>query len=232
LRLARRPADRLLSPVTVNNFAVRGVSPSVTWKAFSTLSVERLLGVGLVVGMLAMHGGAVLAGDPAGDKARRVSGQSQPPSQRDSRRGFSAGADSGSQGRGVPGAPEPRAWWRDAAMAREVGLKPSQISKIDHLYESRQKQIQPKLDEYKLLKSDLDQMFREGTVAPEVVEAKARRMTYPQMDIVVSRLRLLYEMSRVMSPEQNEKLRAIFDRERREQSDRGSRGPGRNLPRP
>jgi Spy/CpxP family protein refolding chaperone len=114
-------------------------------------------------------------------------------------------------------------------MAKEVGLTAAQITRINKLYELRQKQIQPKLDEYNQLKTDLDRMFRDHTVDPAEVEAQARRMTYPQMDIVVSRIRLLYEMSRVMTPEQNEKLRAIFERERRE--DRG-RGQGRNLPRP
>jgi Spy/CpxP family protein refolding chaperone len=173
-----------------------------------------------------MRGGVLMA-THSGTPAARVRADAtqqphSPPSE--PRRGFDQGS------RGVPGAPEPRAWWRDAQMAKEVGLTPPQIARINQLYESRQKQIQPKLDEYNQLKTDLDRMFREHAVTPEEMEAQARRMTYPQMDIVVSRLRLLYEMSRVMTPEQNNKLRAIFDRERREQG-RG-RGMGRNLPRP
>ena len=138
-------------------------------------------------------------------------------------------------GRGVPGAPEPRAWWRDPEMCKELGLKPDQIARLDRLYEQRQKQIQPTVDEYKRLKADLDQMFHDRTAKPEDVEMQARRLTYPQMEVVVSRVRLLYEMSRVITPEQNQKLQAIFERERREQQDRDrgrGRGPGGNLPHP
>ena len=182
-----------------------------------------LVGVVAAAGFALMRGGVLLAthSGTASAQMRVAAAQQTHPPPAEPRR------DQG--GRGVPGAPEPRAWWRDAQMAKEVGLTPAQIARIDKLYESRQKQIQPKLDEYNQLKTDLDRMFREHAVTPEEMEAQARRMTYPQMDIVVSRLRLLYEMSRVMTPEQNDKLRAIFDRERRQQG-RG-RGMGRNLPR-
>ncbi len=156
-----------------------------------------------------------------------LAGQGQAPATPTGREGESR------SGRGVPGAPEPRAWWRDPEMARELGLTPTQISKLNRLYEQRQKQIQPMVDEYKRLKTELDQMFRDRTAKPEDVEMQARRLTYPQMEVVVSRVRLLYDMSRVITPDQNQKLQAIFDRERREQQERGrGRGPVGNLPHP
>ena len=159
-------------------------------------------------------------------------GQGQAPATPTGHEGDSRSGRDG-PGRGVPGAPEPRAWWRDAEMARELGLTPTQISKLNRLYEQRQRQIQPMVDEYKRLKAELDQMFRDRTAKPEDVEMQARRLTYPQMEVVVSRVRLLYDMSRVITPDQNQKLQAIFDRERREQQERGrGRGPGGNLPHP
>jgi len=143
-----------------------------------------------------------------------------------------------SQGRGGPGQ-DVRPWWKDAVMAKEVGLTPAQIMKIDRIFEMRQKQIRAKADEYTKIKADLDRMMRERTAKPEEVEEQARRLMYPRFDIDVSRWRLLYEMSLVMSADQNARMRAMFDRldqERREALDRldqerGRRGRG-NLPRP
>ncbi len=185
---------------------------------------------------LALSGPAVLAiaehvpgvglRRPALERSAHDARATHPAAQRDSRR-------PDGPGRGVPGAPEPRAWWRDAEMARELGLTSAQTMKLDRLYEQRQKQIQPTVDEYKRLKAELDQMFRDRSARADDVEAQARRLTYPQMEVVVSRVRLLYEMSRVITPEQNQKLQQIFEREHREQQERGrGRGPDGNLPHP
>jgi Spy/CpxP family protein refolding chaperone len=141
------------------------------------------------------------------------------------------------QGRG-PGQ-DVRPWWKDPLMAKEVGLTPVQVTKIDRIFDIRQKQIKAKADEYTKLKADLDRMMRERTAKPEEIEEQARRVMYPRLDIDVSRWRMLYEMSQVMSAEQNTRMRAMFDRldqERRDALDRldqerARRGRG-NLPRP
>jgi Spy/CpxP family protein refolding chaperone len=132
-------------------------------------------------------------------------------------------------GRGSPGL-DVRAWWKDPQMAKEVGLTPVQIQKIDHIYEQRQRQIRPWVDEYNRQKAELDRMMRERTARPEDIEAQARRLTYPHLDIDVSRIRLLYEMSRVLTAEQNAKLDAMFERERRDRDQGRGRGPGGNSP--
>ena len=137
------------------------------------------------------------------------------------------------QSRGGPSRSGPegqnvRAWWRNPEIAQEVGLTSAQIAKLDKLYEDRQKRIEPWVAEYKTQNAELNRMMRERTASPEEIEAQARRLMYPSLDIHVSRLRLLYQMGQVMTPDQHTKLRARFDRERRsrEQNRAPGQGPG------
>jgi len=195
----------------------------VTRKGLSFLSVGWISAVGLA---LVLGGAATLA--LGGGQHPQPSSQPVP----------AQSGTAASPGRGGPGQ-DVRPWWKDAGMAREVGLTPVQIAKIDRIFDQRQKQIKPKADEYTKIKADLDRMMRERTAKPEEVEEQARRLMYPRLDIDVSRWRMLYEMSLVMSVDQNTKMRAMFDRmdqERREalerlDQERARHGRG-NLPRP
>lgn len=111
-------------------------------------------------------------------------------------------------------------------MVKEVGLTPEQVAKIDKIYERRNKQIATQIEEYNKQHDELERLIRERIVTPETVELQAQRMMPFRVAIDVSRIKMLYEMSRVMSAEQNDRLHAIFDRTG---SDRG-RGRG-NPPR-
>ena len=97
-------------------------------------------------------------------------------------------------------------------MAHEVGLTKDQIAKIDRIYEQRQAQIKPKVDEYNKQRDELNRMMRERTAKPAEVEEQARRLSYPRLEIDVSRAKMLYEMSQAMTAEQNTRMRAMFDR--------------------
>jgi Spy/CpxP family protein refolding chaperone len=111
-------------------------------------------------------------------------------------------------------------------MVKEVGLTPEQVSKIDKIYERRNKQIATQIEEYNKQHDELDRLVRERIVTPETVELQAQRMMPFRVAIDVSRIKMLYEMSRVMSTEQNDRFHAMFDRMG---SDR-DRGRGRGNP--
>jgi Spy/CpxP family protein refolding chaperone len=205
----------------------------VTRKVLSRPNVARILGgAAALAACVALTGGTAQALRGPGlvrtaavvEVAPDVSLPFQPPAAAtEQTRGVGPGR-SGPEGQNV------RAWWRDPEIAKEVGLTPAQIAKIDKLYQDRQKRIEPWVAEYKTQNAELNRMMRERTASPEEIEAQARRLMYPSMDIHVSRFRLLYEMGRVMTPEQNAKLRARFDRERRsrDQERTGGRGPDGN----
>jgi len=111
-------------------------------------------------------------------------------------------------------------------MVKEVGVTPDQINKIDKIYERRNKQIASQIEEYNKQHAELERIVSERVVPPETVELQAQRMMPFRVAIDVSRIKMLYEMSRVMTVEQNQKVHAIWERDR----DRG-RGRGGNPPR-
>jgi hypothetical protein len=122
-------------------------------------------------------------------------------------------------------------------MAREVGLTREQIAKIDRLYEQRQAQIKPKVDEYNKQLEELNRLTRERTAKPGEIEEQARRLSYPRLDIDVSRAKMLYEMTLVLTTDQYNRMRAMFARQDQEREamfkrydQERARGRGGNLP--
>jgi Spy/CpxP family protein refolding chaperone len=130
-------------------------------------------------------------------------------------------------GRGGPPGQDVGRWWKDPQMVKELGLTPMQIGKIDRIYENRQRQIKNDVDEYNTLKAELDRLFRGRTAKPEEVERQARRLSYPSQTIIVSRTKMLYEMSMVLTAEQNGKFDQL-ERQRRERERGRGPGPGGN----
>jgi Spy/CpxP family protein refolding chaperone len=175
------------------------------------LSVTRVAGVVLLAGSAILVGsGAVWGFDDkrsGRDQDKQTAGKAAAPQTP------SGGQVQPSAGRGRgPGPGDVRAWWKDRDMAKEVGLSSVQIAKIDLLYEQRKKQIKSKVDEYNKLRDELERMLKERTAKPEDIENQAKKMMFPRYDIDVSRTKMLYEMSLVLSADQNTRFLAMFDR--------------------
>jgi Spy/CpxP family protein refolding chaperone len=182
------------------------------------VNVTRILSVvALLTGMV---GGSLLADgakDPAQSQGQQPS-TTAAPRQGDVRRAPSQNS------RGASGS-DVRPWWKDAQTVKELALTPVQVDKIDRIYEERQRAIKTEADEHQLLMVELNRVLKEKKAKPSDVEALARKLTYPHLRIDVSRIRMLYEMSLVLKPEQQEK----FDRLENERRERGrGPGPGRN----
>jgi Spy/CpxP family protein refolding chaperone len=114
-------------------------------------------------------------------------------------------------------------WWKDPEIVKELALTPMQVAKINGIYERRQRAIKTTADEFERLRTDLDRMIKERKVKPSEIEAQARKLTYPHLEIDISRIKMLYEMSLELKPEQQEK----FDKLESARRGRGP-GPGRN----
>lgn len=120
-------------------------------------------------------------------------------------------------------------WWKDADIIKQIGLTGAQAASIDKLYERRLRQIQLQADEYAKQSAELDRMMSERAVKPEEIELQASKMLTPKVEIDKSRIKMLYEMSRVMSADQNKKLQDVVQRRREQQRrEQGDRGRGRN----
>jgi len=189
----------------------------VTWSAIRQwLGARRIALAPLLFVLGGLLSGAVVLAvhDGAGHGANQSAGPSTSSPGDHGQSGMPNGRNGG-LGRGGPGrgpGQDVRPWWKDPAMAHEVGLTKDQIAKIDRVYEQRQAQIKPKVDEYNKQRDELNRMMRERTAKPAEVEEQARRLSYPRLEIDVSRAKMLYEMSQVMTAEQNTRMRAMFDR--------------------
>lgn len=118
-------------------------------------------------------------------------------------------------------------WWKDATIIKEVGLSADQVNRIDRIYEKRRRQIQLHVDELDKQTATLNTMFSERTVTPDVIELQAQKWMAPRMTIEPSRIRMLYEMSLVMTAEQNKRLQEFFHRMGDRNRDRGRGGSPR-----
>jgi len=181
---------------------------------------------------------AVLGGPSVTAMARRgAAGGQQPPVAPASQTPRpSASPSPPPDGRGfgpIPGPSGPRPefspWWKDADIVKQVGLTPAQVNSIDKLYERRLKQIQLQADEFAKQSAELDRMMSERLVKPEEIEFQAQKMLTPKAYIDISRFRMLYEMSKVMTVEQNKKLQDVVQHRREQQRrEQAERGRGRN----
>jgi Spy/CpxP family protein refolding chaperone len=199
-----------LGSVFVNAVPAPGVSPTVTRKVLSLVNVTQILAVA------ALFAGAL----SGGLQAQQTPQSTTPAKQADGRR-------DGGPGRGGPPGETVYAWWKDPQTVKDLGLTAVQVGKIDKLYEARRIKIAPKVEEYNKLKAELDRLFAGRTAKADEIEDQARRLSYPSQEIIVSRTRMLYEMSKVLTAEQNEKFGRI-ERERRERERGRGPGPGGN----
>jgi len=149
-----------------------------------------------------------------------------------------AGRPADGRGRGpspVPGpVPGPRTdvyrWWKDADVIKQINLSTSQGTTIDRLYERRLKQIQLQADDYAKQNTELNRLIEERAVKPEVIELQASKMMTPKVFIDISRIKMLYEMSLVLTADQNHKLQEFFQKLREQRvREQGEHGRGRNL---
>jgi Spy/CpxP family protein refolding chaperone len=106
----------------------------------------------------------------------------------------------------------PRPWWQDEAITKELVLTRKQVQAIDKLYESNRASLKALYDEKTKAEAELDRMIREGTVEESVVALQLDRVEAPRTLLNKTQVLMFYKMHRVLTPEQNQKLQAILDR--------------------
>ena len=144
--------------------------------------------------------------DPAGLQA---SGSSQ-----SSQQGQGSQAQSGRGDQSRPSRPR-LPWWKEPTIVKEIGLSPDQAKQIDKLWEDRAKEMMGRSDDLKKQDDELKRLIAERKVGADVIALQVDRVEAQRTILAKSRTVMLYRMSLVMSAEQNKKLQAIFERNRR-----------------
>lgn len=119
----------------------------------------------------------------------------------------------------VPGQrPDFKPWWQDDVIKKEIGLTPDQAQKILAIYD----QVRPELEKYFQERDkeskELDRLMSiradDVTVMMQIDRVEALRTVFNKR-----RTMMFYRMHKVLTREQDEKLKAITS-----QQDRGRRG--------
>jgi len=106
-------------------------------------------------------------------------------------------------------------WWKDPVVVKELSLTPDQAAKIDAIWKKREQEMHGVVIEHKKQQDELDRLVAERKVGPDVIGLHVDRVEAQRTTLNKSWTVMIYQFSRILSPEQNTALKAYFERNRR-----------------
>jgi Spy/CpxP family protein refolding chaperone len=111
-------------------------------------------------------------------------------------------------------------WWNDDQIKAELALTAQQAQEIEQIFQASIQRLRTLKEQLDLLEKDLSRMIRERTSPEATVAQQLDRVETTRGELNKARMLMIYKMHRVLTSEQNEKLRAINDRRDRKDQDR------------
>lgn len=105
----------------------------------------------------------------------------------------------------------PPKWWADDKLRAELGITDQQSAAVEQVWQKsipRLRELRKKLDD---METVLSQMIRQAVDEASLV-AEIDKVEAVRAEANKARTLMLYRMNRVLSPEQREKLKAMWDR--------------------
>jgi Spy/CpxP family protein refolding chaperone len=106
-------------------------------------------------------------------------------------------------------------WWQDERFKAELALTAQQAQEVEQIFQSALPKLRSGKQQLDQLEADLSKMIRERTADDATVAQAIERVERMRGELNTHRQLMLYRMHRVLSADQNAKLQAIFDRERK-----------------
>jgi Spy/CpxP family protein refolding chaperone len=106
-----------------------------------------------------------------------------------------------------------------------LGMTEQQAGDVEAIFQATLPQLRELKERLEALEAELSAMIRERR-DEAVVVAKLDEVEHTRGELNKSRTLMLYRMHRVLSPEQDEQLKELFDKRERER--RGPPGQGRS----
>lgn len=110
-------------------------------------------------------------------------------------------------------------WWHDDQIKAELVLTTQQEQEIEQVFQASVPKLRTLKEQLDLLEKDLSRMIRERTSPEATVAQQLDRVEATRGELNKARMLMIYKMHRVLTSEQNEKLRAINDRRDRKDQD-------------
>lgn len=115
----------------------------------------------------------------------------------------------------VPGSAQDRhKWWADEKSRQEIGLSAEQAAKVEEVFQASLPRLRELKSELDALEPELDALIRENKADESVVASKVDAVERVRGEMSKTRTLMLYRIHRLLTGEQNERLKAMIDRER------------------
>jgi Spy/CpxP family protein refolding chaperone len=114
-------------------------------------------------------------------------------------------------------------WWQDERFREELELSPQQAQEVEQIFQSsvpRLRQLKDQLDD---LEKNLSKLIRERAVDDATVAMEVDRVEATRSELNKARTLMLYRMHRVLTADQNDRLRRILEREHRDKDKKENR---------
>jgi Spy/CpxP family protein refolding chaperone len=107
-------------------------------------------------------------------------------------------------------------WWQDERFRAELALTPQQAEEVEQIFQSsvpRLRQLKDQLDD---LEKNLSKMIKERAADDATIATAVDRVEGTRSELNKARTLMLYRMHRVLTADQNDRLRAMLDRGHRD----------------
>jgi len=115
----------------------------------------------------------------------------------------------------------PRKWWQDKATMTALGMTQQQSADVEEIFQATRPGLSDLKRALDALEADLSGLIRERR-DEAVVSAKLDEVEPARSALNKARTLMLYRMHRVLSPEQDQKLKELFDKWERERRGKSS----------
>ena len=102
-------------------------------------------------------------------------------------------------------------------MIKEIGLTPDQAAKCDAIWKKREKDMHAVAKEYERQQDELRRLMAERKVGIDVIGIQHDRVEAQRTTLNKSRAIAFYQMSLLLTADQNKALKAIGERNQRDQ---------------
>ncbi len=107
-------------------------------------------------------------------------------------------------------------WWQDQETRKVLSLTDQQSAQVEDLFEASLPRLRDLRKSLDTLENDLSVLIRNGQSDESVVVAKIDEAEQTRAELNKTRTLMLYRMHKVLTPEQNRKLKELFDQRERE----------------
>ena len=118
---------------------------------------------------------------------------------------------------------ERRDWWKNPPDVAEIGLSQEQSKTIDDIFRSEIAKMRPLREVVNNLERALDETMRANTADINAFIRQVQKIEGKRAELNTMRTVMLYRMRRVLTPEQNAKLLAMWDRRQKQDRERERR---------